>query len=159
MDSVSSTQNPAVREVRTLGDTIGRRLKTAWSVSDVRLPLVALAVTLIGAFLPWVAGTSATQLVGWHLPVLAVVIVTAALVVYVTAPGRPGWLGIVAAGISFVIAASAAVMLVLLLALAHVITSVEDAIAHLGVGIGAWVTTAAAAAVFIGTLRLLLTTT
>ena len=63
-------------------------------------------------------------------------------------------------------------MLVLLLALAHVITSVEDAIAHLGsfvgavagsghvgVGIGAWMTTAAAAVLFIGTLRLLLSCT
>lgn len=130
--------------------------------------MLALPATLIGAFLPWVAGTSATQLVGWHMPVIAVVLVAGALVASVTAPSRPGWLSIIAAGISFAIAASAAVMLVLLVALAHVITSVEDALAHLGsfagavadsghvgVGIGAWTTAASSAVLFIGTLRLL----
>jgi hypothetical protein len=170
MESVSRTQNEWPEEPRTVGDAISGCLKTTWSVREARLPLLALPATLIGAFLPWVAGASATQVVGWHLPVIAVLVATGALIAHVTAPGRPGWLGIVAAGVSFVVAASAAVMLVLLLALAHVITSVEDAVAHLGtfagaivgsghvgVGIGAWMTAASSAVVFTGTLRVLLT--
>jgi hypothetical protein len=161
----------AQSQARAFGNDVGQRVKSAWAVHEARAPLVALTLTLIGVFLPWFGGFSVTQLLGWQLPVVAAAIVAVSLVLYATTPNRPGWLGITAGGVSFVIAVSACLMLVTLLVLTHAIADLEDALAHLGsladsstggahlsVGIGAWITTASAVVLFISVLRLVLTT-
>ena len=80
----------------TAARTAGTRIRDAWEVPTIRLPLIALAVAMLGVFLPLdsangnsasIAGAGA----GWVYALLIGGLIFGALVYHATEPSRPEW--------------------------------------------------------------------
>jgi hypothetical protein len=76
--------------------TAGTRIREAWEVPTIRLPLVALAVAMLGVFLPLGSGSGGSASIAsagaaWVYALVIGGLVFAALIYHATEPSRPEW--------------------------------------------------------------------
>lgn len=131
----------------------------------LRVPFVALAATLAGIYLPWVAtqgkNIALSNLTNGFLPILVAAMLTAALVAYATLPARPAWLLMCVCGTGFILAVLAVVVTGAVWIGARAASGAIDAFGGDGdadkvkLGVGAYVTTVASIAFLLSTWRLI----
>lgn len=145
-----------------------QRLDRVWSMRMMRVPLIAVALTLAGVYLPWlsrggqtIALSSATN--GW-LPILVAAVVATGLVLYATTPSRPEALLMAVCGVAFMIAVLAVVLTAVVGLGTNFVSSLAESFGdsatdgaggNISLGFGAYITTAASITLLLSTQRLL----
>jgi len=158
-------------QLSNAGGQLGEYVKAAWEVRAARLPLVAVALMLVGVFLPWlkvadssVVSVSLGQFTGWLMPVVLCALIAAAVIAAAALPGRCEWALIACSVVSFILAV-AAVAVGSLIYLTDRLSSIGESLRDeldiadrtdwVSVGIGTYLTVLAAVTVFVGCIRML----